>query len=87
MMVVMVFLFVGQLRWNDQDARDVVFAVDQYAHGAVQGEYKIQYQGIRYSDDVAPFGDARIQSDSGTLACRVRIFPSGLDVNCRSEEE
>jgi hypothetical protein len=79
--------FAGVLRWNHQDAKDVVFAVDQYAHGVTTGDYTIEYLGIRYGSDTAPTGDAKIHTDEETYLCRVRIFPDGTDVSCSVDED
>lgn len=76
------FLVLGRLRWDSQDAKDVMHAVNNYASQTVDGEYSIEYQGIRYNTGLASIGQARVYTQDGTLQCEARIFQNVIDVNC-----
>lgn len=80
------FLGLGRLRWANQDAADVVEAVNRYAEGIFDRDYSIEFMGIRYRDQIAPTGDARIHTDDQTLYCRVRLYPENTDISCTEQE-
>ena len=83
---ILAFLGLGRLRWSNQDARDVIHAVDRYASGAVNDDYSIEYLGMRYRSQLSPTGHALIHSGEGVLFCRVRLYPQNIDVSCSEEE-
>lgn len=84
---ILAFLALGRIRWANQDAQDVITAVNRYASGTVDGDYKVEYLGLRYTGRQAPTGDARIHAAEQTLICRVRLFPNNTDVSCRHEDD
>ncbi|MCL4879887.1 MAG: hypothetical protein KJ064_24745 [Anaerolineae bacterium] len=81
----MSFLVLGRLRWASQDAKDVMHAVNNYASQTVNGEYSIEYQGIRYNTGLASVGQARIYTDNGTFQCEARLFQNAIDVACEED--
>ncbi len=82
-LAILVFLGLGRLRWANQDAMEIVRALDQYANGAVlEGDYRIELLSIRYRGEIAPTGDAIIHTDGQNLLCRVRLFVQNTDVSC-----
>lgn len=86
-LTILTFVGLGRLRWSNQDARDVMSAINQYAHGAVNDDFSIEYLGMRYSNQDAPIGDARIYTDDETLYCRARLYPQNVvDVSCSPED-
>lgn len=85
-LVLMSFLVIGRIRWANQDAQDVVAAVDFFAESALGDEdYSIEYLGIRFNGQQVASGDARIHTDDETIYCRVRLFPTEPEISCREE--
>lgn len=80
------FLGLGRIRWSNPDAQDVMEAVQTYAQGLNTEDYSIEFLGVRYQGNTAPFGTAIIHSDDVTLLCRVRLFPQGTDISCTVNE-
>lgn len=86
--VALTILVIGQLRWQSQDAKDVMAAVNRYAGVAIQNQdYQIEYLGIRYQEGFASQGHARIHTNDFTLRCDVRMIAESMDVNCEREDE
>lgn len=79
------FMVLGRLRWDSQDAKDVMYAVNNYADQTIDGSYSIEYQGIRYNTGLASIGQAKIYSDDGNFQCEARLFQNAIDVNCEEE--
>jgi hypothetical protein len=87
--LLIILLFgVGRVRWQNQDAQDVMLAVNVYAQQLPLGEdYEIRYEGITYySTGSAPRGRASVYGDDVTYTCIAQLFTTAIDVNCERED-
>jgi|GEM_PF-5016808 len=83
-LLIITFMGIGRLRWANQDAQDVVAAVDNYATSIFEDDYNIEYFGMQYSRETAPTGRLRIYTpDDQRLDCVVRLFPTEAEVSCQ----
>jgi hypothetical protein len=86
-LAVLVFLGLARLRWSGPEARDAMAAINQYAQGAVvEGDYQIEFLGLRYGDKTATVADAVIYAEDLTLVCQARLFPDEVEVSCEPED-
>lgn len=86
-LAVLVFLGLARLRWSGPEARDAMAAINQYAQGAiVEGDYQIEFLGLRYSDKTATVADAIIHAEDSKLECQARLFPDEVEVTCQAPD-
>jgi hypothetical protein len=78
---------MGRLRWANTDSKEVMLAVDTYAHGITTSGYSIEYLGIRYSRVTVAVGQARVHTQEGNWHCLVRLYPDRLETSCERETE
>lgn len=87
---VFTFLVLARLRWENQDAIEVMNAVNQYADVTFGGDYEIEYRGITYRSGRVPVASTRIYTDDDIYECQSDIYTDALatriETDCEIQE-